>query len=274
MAGSINVKEIEHFAKDAPRWWDENGPFRPLHRLNPARLHYIRGQIGRHYGLDNGDLKAFTGLRVLDIGCGGGLVCEPMARLGADVTGIDADEQAIEAATEHAGKNGLKIQYKAASAEDLLKPPLPTGERDGVRGTKKRSSPSHVPLTQTLSPRGEGFDVVLALEIAEHVEDVESFVQNCVNLCKPGGIIIFSTLNRTPQSFALGIVAAEYLLRWVPRGTHQWKKFIRPSELARMVRKAGAKERNVKGLIFNPLKDDFELSDRNMSVNYFMTVEK
>jgi len=236
---SINPREIEHFSKDAPRWWDENGPFRPLHRLNPVRLRYIREQIERHYGLDSHNLATFKGLSVLDIGCGGGLVCEPMARLGAAVTGMDADAQAVEVARQHAKQGGLRIDYKTGSTENLEKT----------------------------------FDVVLALEIVEHVNDGDQFVNNCVDLCKPGGIIIFSTLNRTAKSFALGIVAAEYLLRWVPQGTHQWKKFVRPSELARAIRNAGAKESNIRGLNFNPLKNEFELSDQT-SVNYFMTAEK
>lgn len=237
---SINTQEIEHFAKDSSHWWDENGPFRPLHRLNPVRLAYLREQIGQHYGLDPQDLKPFRGLKMVDIGCGGGLVCEPLARLGAAVTGIDADGNAIAVAKDHAEKSGLGITYQSGSTENIT----------------------------------EKFDVVLALEIVEHVDQVDQFVQNCVGLCKPGGLIIFSTLNRTPQSFALGIVAAEYLLRWVPRGTHHWKKFLRPSELARLIRQADAHERNIKGLVFSPLRSEFELSDKDMSINYFMTAEK
>ncbi len=238
MQTSINPQEIKHFSKDSARWWDENGPFKPLHRLNPVRLRYIGGAIRQHYGLGDTALKPFKNLNILDIGCGGGLACEPLARLGGKVTGIDADEQAIAVAKEHAAQGGLKIDYRAGAAEDLNKT----------------------------------FDVVLTLEIVEHVNDVDSFVEDCVNLCKPGGITIFSTLNRTPQSFALGIVAAEYLLRWVPRGTHQWKNFVTPSELARAARRAGAKEKDAKGLIFNPLQNEFTLSDHNMSVNYFMVV--
>lgn len=240
MATSINPQEIEHFARDSARWWDEDGPFRPLHRLNPVRLQYIRDQAARHFGLEDSSLTPLKGLRVLDIGCGGGLVCEPMARMGAEVLGIDADNNAIEIARDHAERAGLAVTYKATSAESLIQ------------------------------EKGR-FDIVLALEIIEHVNNGDEFVRNCVNLCKPGGIIIFSTLNRTPQSLALGIVAAEYLLRWVPRGTHQWKKFVRPSELARMVRLAGARERDITGLRFNPVAGEFFLSARDLSVNYFMT---
>lgn len=240
MTTSINPQEIEHFSKDAAHWWDENGPFRPLHRLNPVRMRYIRDQIGQHYGLDDKSLKPLKGLKVLDIGCGGGLVCEPLARMGAAVTGVDADSNAIAVASDHAEQSGLKIDYENCAAEDLNKK----------------------------------FDVVLALEIVEHVDNVADFVQSCANLCKPGGIMIFSTLNRTPKAYALGVVAAEHIMRCVPRGTHEWKKFVRPSELCRMIRHAGARETNIKGFIFNAVKGDFELSDQDMGVNYFVTAEK
>ncbi|MCB9991694.1 MAG: bifunctional 2-polyprenyl-6-hydroxyphenol methylase/3-demethylubiquinol 3-O-methyltransferase UbiG [Rhodospirillales bacterium] len=240
MTTSINPQEIEHFAKDSAHWWDEDGPFRPLHRMNPVRMDYICGQIRQHYGLRRDDLKAFGKLELLDIGCGGGLVCEPLARLGGRVTGIDADANAIAVAKTHAAENGLSINYLNGSAEDLK----------------------------------ETFDVVLALEIIEHVNNPEQFVQDCTALCKPGGIVIFSTLNRTPQSYAMGIVAAEHVLRWVPRGTHQWKKFIQPAELARAIRHAGATSKDLKGITFNALDGNFKLSSENMSVNYMMTAEK
>lgn len=247
MITSINPKEIEHFSKDAGQWWDENGPFSPLHRLNPVRLAYLCGQIRQHYGLAENDLKPFGRLKILDIGCGGGLVCEPLARLGAKVTGIDADEKAIAVAKEHAAQSGLDIDYRATTSEDLLS------------ADKKKNRTA--------------FDVVLALEIIEHVNDVDSFVKSCVNLCKKDGLVIFSTLNRTPHSFAMGIVAAEYILRWVPRGTHQWKKFVRPSELARAIRRAGAKETDIKGIFYNALDSEFKLSD-DVSVNYMMMAVK
>lgn len=252
MATSIDQREIAHFSKDSGRWWDESGPFAPLHRLNPVRMGYIRGQIGRHYGLSGEDLRPFQRLRILDAGCGGGLVCEALVRLGADVTGIDADEQAIVVARDHAAGSGLSVDYRNVSVEELLTgaPPLPPPQAGG-----------------------NAFDVVLALEIAEHVSDVDGFVDSCVNLCKPGGIVIFSTLNRTPQSFALGIVAAERILRWVPPGTHQWKKFLKPSELAQAVRKAGARQIDVKGLSYSAFRRDFELSD-DVSVNYFLCAVK
>ena len=240
MSSSVQQSEIEHFAKDAGRWWDPEGPFKPLHRLNPARLGYLKAQICAHYGLDEKGLRPFEKFSILDIGCGGGLVCEPMARLGAKVTGIDADTVAIEVAKGHAIQSGLSIVYQNRSAEEL---------------------DAH-------------FDVVLALEIIEHVSNPEAFVQSCAQLVKPGGLIIFSTLNRTPKAFALGIVAAEYVLRWVPRGTHSWKKFIKPSELARLARNAELTPLNISGLLFNPLKSDFEISKTDIDVNYLITAKK
>lgn len=240
---TVDAKEIENFAKDSSHWWDEKGPFRPLHRLNPVRLAYIKERICEQFDCDGQSLKPYKGLSILDIGCGGGLVCEPMARLGADITGIDADANAIAVAKEHAKAMGLSVDYKATSSEDLLK-------------GKKR------------------FDVVLALEIVEHVADVDMFVGNCVDLCKPGGLVVFSTLNRTPKSFALGKIAAEYILGWVPQGTHDWKKFLKPSELAKAIRRAGASVENTEGMVFNAITGEFERSPRDLDVNYFMSAVK
>lgn len=234
----VDRKEIENFAKDSAHWWDEKGPFAPLHRLNPVRLAHIRAQIDAHFARDAKSLKPFAGLSILDAGCGGGLVCEPMARLGGAVTGVDADANAIAVARTHARQSGLSIDYRAGTTHDMK----------------------------------EQFDVVLALEIAEHVPDLQAFVQSCVDLCKPDGLLIFSTLNRTPKSFALGIVAAEYILRWVPRGTHDWKKFIKPSELARALSHAGAAPGAAMGLVYDPLAAQaFRLSASDLSVNYFMS---
>lgn len=241
---TVDAREIENFAKDSSHWWDVNGPFRPLHRLNPVRLSYIKDRVQETYGTDPKSLKPFKGLRVLDIGCGGGLVCEPLARLGADVTGIDADANAIAVAKEHAASSGLDIDYAPTSTDQLLK-------------TKPKK-----------------FDVVLALEIVEHVADVDGFVDDCVNLCKPGGIVIFSTLNRTPKSFLLGKVAAEYILGWVPQGTHDWKKFLKPSELSRSVRTAGGDVVNLEGMVFDAMTGEFKRSPRDLDVNYFLAVTK
>ncbi|MCC6598298.1 MAG: bifunctional 2-polyprenyl-6-hydroxyphenol methylase/3-demethylubiquinol 3-O-methyltransferase UbiG [Alphaproteobacteria bacterium] len=238
---SVDKLEIENFSKDSSHWWDEAGPFAPLHRLNPVRLGWIRRQISDHFGLtDDKGLSPFTGLRVLDIGCGGGLICEPLARLGATLTGADADENAIKVAKDHAARAGLEIRYVPQPAEDI----------------------------------DEQFDIVLALEIIEHVKDPEYFVKNVAARVKPGGLAVFSTINRTPKAFALGIVAAEYLLRWVPRGTHTWKKFVRPSELAGFCRAADLIPGDITGLVFNPIENAFTLSKRDIAVNYFMSASK
>lgn len=242
---SIDEREIEHFSKDSSRWWDEDGPFKPLHRMNPVRIGYIRDQIRQHFDLsEKNDVELLKGLKILDIGCGGGLVCEPLARLGGKVEGIDADTNAIHVANDHAEGMGLDIKYHEGAAEHLA-------EKNAGK-----------------------YDVVLALEIIEHVRDMESFVKTVTSLCKPGGLVIFSTLNRTPKSFMLGIVAAEHILRWVPTGTHQWKKFVRPSEMSRLLRKEGTLPKDISGLIFNPIKDEFKISKTDIDVNYFITAEK
>lgn len=237
---TVDPDEIQHFSKDSGQWWDENGPFAPLHRLNPVRMKFIRDAVAGHYGLATDKMSPLKGLKVLDIGCGGGLVCEPLARMGATVTGIDADQTAIGVAAAHAKAGGLGVDYKVEST-------------DGFKGQ---------------------FDVVLALEIVEHVASVDKFVDECVGLCKPGGLIVFSTLNRTPKSFALGVVAAEYILRWVPAGTHDWKKFVKPSELGASLRHAGATPMDVKGMRLHPLKNEFEIVENDVAVNYFMTATK
>jgi 2-polyprenyl-6-hydroxyphenyl methylase/3-demethylubiquinone-9 3-methyltransferase len=228
-SSTIDHEEISHFSKDADQWWNIDGPFAPLHKLNPERILYIKEQLG--------DLK---GKKILDIGCGGGLVCEPLARLGADVTGADADAQAIAVAKAHADEQGLKINYLNQPAEEI----------------------------------NVQFDAVLALEIIEHVSDPQAFVKECARLVKPDGVVIFSTLNRTVKSFLGSIVAAEHILRWVPQGTHDWKKFIKPSELARMVRAAGLSESDLCGLHCNPVQDEFTLRRNAIDVNYFLSAAK
>ena len=238
---TVDQKEIQNFSKDSSHWWDENGPFKPLHHLNPTRLSYIKQQICDHFDRDVEALDSYKDLDMIDIGCGGGLVCEPLARLGGNVSGIDADENAINVATEHAVKSDLDINYEAASSEKLLK-------------KEKR------------------YDVVLALEVIEHVSDPSLFVKSVLELCKPDGLVIFSTLNRTPKSYALGIVAAEYILRWVPAGTHDWKKFVKPSELNRHIVNAGGKTKNICGLVYSPLNNKYALKPHDTGVNYFMSV--
>ncbi len=237
---SIDSQEIANFSKDSKDWWDESGPFAPLHRLNPVRISYIKARVCAAFDRDTQALRPFEGLSILDIGCGGGLVCEPLARLGATVTGADADAQAITTAQAHADDMGLCIDYRNAPAEEI----------------------------------GARFDVVLALEIIEHVADPAAFVKSVSKLCKPGGLVIFSTLNRNAKSFALGIMAAEYILRWVPRGTHSWKKFIKPSELSRFARDAGLSPFDMAGLVFNPLRNEFSLSDSDFDVNYLISMTK
>jgi 2-polyprenyl-6-hydroxyphenyl methylase/3-demethylubiquinone-9 3-methyltransferase len=240
---TVNAAEIQNFSKDSSHWWDINGPFRPLHRLNPVRLEYIKSQICDHFDRDVNSLNTYEGLDILDIGCGGGLVCEPMTRLGGNVTGIDADDNAIAVAIEHAAENGLNINYQATSSDQLIK-------------------------------SGRQYDVVLALEIIEHVDNRDEFVKSVIGLCKPNGLVIFSTLNRNVKSFALGIVAAEYILGWVPKGTHNWKKFVKPSELSRMIRNNGGTPKDLCGLAFNPLSNEFHLAPKDLDVNYFLSIIK
>jgi 2-polyprenyl-6-hydroxyphenyl methylase/3-demethylubiquinone-9 3-methyltransferase len=199
---TIDATEVERFAAIAPEWWNENGAFRPLHRLNPARIEYIRDRLAAHFGRDIKTRSAFAGLSLLDIGCGGGLICEPMARLGFAVAGIDADATALAVARDHAKTQGLAIDYRDDDAENL-------------------------------ATRGRRFDAVLALEVVEHAADASLFVATAASLVKPGGALILSTINRTPKAYAAAILGAEYLLRWLPRGTHEYRKFRRPSELAR-----------------------------------------
>lgn len=240
MSSTIVPEEITQFQKDSAHWWDENGPFKPLHMLNPVRIQYIKQQICDHFDRDMNDLKALKGLNIIDVGCGGGLVCEPLARLGGKVTGLDADTQAIAVAKEHAIEQNLKIIYE---------------NKDLAKITKK-------------------YDVVLALEIIEHVAEPQEFINQCAKILKPGGLIIFSTLNRTPKSYALGIIAAEHLLRWVPKSTHDWQKFIKPSEFVKMARSSGLEAYDITGLIFNPLKNQFQLSRSDLDVNYLLSCRK
>lgn len=236
---TVDKAEIENFEKIADSWWDANGPFKPLHKLGPTRIQYIRDQITQHYGLDKDSLTPFKGLNILDIGCGGGLVCEPMARLGANMTGVDASEKNINVAITHANKMELDIEYLPMAAEDLVQ-------------------------------KDKRYDAVLALEIIEHTSDPALFIELCTKLLKPEGVIIFSTLNRTAKSFALGIVAAEYIMRWLPRGTHDWKKFLKPSEIAAPLRKLDFDTTDVTGLVYNPVSGKFSLSSEDTAVNYFL----
>ncbi|MFZ5708983.1 MAG: bifunctional 2-polyprenyl-6-hydroxyphenol methylase/3-demethylubiquinol 3-O-methyltransferase UbiG [Pseudomonadota bacterium] len=234
---SVDAAEVAKFEAMAAEWWNPEGKFRPLHLLNPCRLGYITQQVAAEFGRDLTQPAPFAGLRILDIGCGGGLLSEPMARLGAEVVGADAAERNIPVARLHAEKMGLSIDYRHTTAEGLAE-------------------------------AGERFDVVLNMEVVEHVTDPQAFLTTCRALLKPGGLMVCSTLNRNPKSFLMAIVGAEYVMRWLPRGTHDWSKFITPDELYGMLRSAGLDPVDRKGFVFNPLTWTWSVSDRDLSCNY------
>jgi 2-polyprenyl-6-hydroxyphenyl methylase/3-demethylubiquinone-9 3-methyltransferase len=239
---SVDPEEIAKFAALAAEWWDPEGRFRPLHQLNPLRLGFIRDRVAAHVARDALAERPFEGLSVLDIGCGGGLLAEPLARLGAAVLGIDAGQENVEAAALHAAEGGLAIDYRCATAEELAE-------------------------------AGAGFDVVLNMEVVEHVADVDAFLRASAALVKPGGVMVLATLNRTPKAFALAIVGAEYLLGWLPRGTHDWRKFLRPSELAKLLRRRGLEIEELTGVAYNPLTAAWRLT-RDLDVNYMVFAVK
>ena len=240
MTDSRDPSEIAKFEAMAAEWWDPKGKFKPLHMMNPVRLGYITTQIAAEFGRDLKAPRPFEGLRLLDIGCGGGLLSEPMARLGAQVVGADAAAKNIEVARIHADQVGLQIDYRAETAEALL-------------------------------AAGESFDAVLAMEIVEHVADPPGFVASCHDLLRPGGVLVMSTLNRTLRSYGAAIIGAEWVMRWLPRGTHEWQRFVTPDELAEMMQKAGLRVADRRGMVFNPISWGWSLSDRDLSVNYAMT---
>ena len=234
---TVDDAEIAKFEAMATEWWDPNGKFKPLHMLNPTRLDYITRQIAAEFGRDLTTPLPFAGLRLLDIGCGGGLLAEPMARLGADVVGADAAPRNIPVAQIHAQKSGLTIDYRHTTAE-------------------------------ALAAAGEQFDVVLNMEVVEHVADPLAYLTACQQLLKPGGLMICSTINRNPKSFLMAIIGAEYVMRWLPKGTHEWAKFITPDELYDLIRKAGLDPVDRKGFVFNKLTWSWSISARDLSVNY------
>ncbi|PNQ96953.1 bifunctional 3-demethylubiquinol 3-O-methyltransferase/2-polyprenyl-6-hydroxyphenol methylase (plasmid) [Azospirillum argentinense] len=242
-AGTVDPQDIARFSAIAAEWWDPTGKFRPLHRLNPLRLAYIRDTLCRRFGRDPLAAEPLKGLRIVDIGCGGGLLSEPMARMGATVVGVDAAERNVRTAAAHAAETGTPVDYRATTAE-------------------------------ALAASGERFDAVLAMEVIEHVADVPLFVKSCAALTAPGGALFLATLNRTPKSFALAIVGAEYILRWLPRGTHNWRQFLRPGELAAAVRAEGMAIRDLTGITYNPLSDEFRLNPRDLEVNYMGWAER
>ena len=236
---TLDEKEVARFAKRAGEWWDADGPFKPLHRINPVRLTYIRDQLCRKFGRDKKAAASLKDLKVLDIGCGGGLVCEPLARLGAEVTGIDPAPENIAAAKAHAEGARLDITYRTTTAEEL-------------------------------AASGASFDAVLLLEVIEHVPGVPLFLKTVAPLVKPGGLIVVSTLNRTLKAYALAIIGAELILRWLPLGTHNWDRFVTPDELRSALRGADLTPTDVTGMVYNPLTDEWRLA-RDTDVNYFAT---
>jgi 2-polyprenyl-6-hydroxyphenyl methylase/3-demethylubiquinone-9 3-methyltransferase len=239
---TLDSEEVERFSRLASEWWNPTGKFRPLHQIGPPRLSFIRDSAVQQFGRDPKALRPLSGLTAIDIGCGGGLVAEPLARMGATVTAIDPSERNIAIAKSHADPQGLTIDYRVARVEDL-------------------------------GAEGRLFDIVACLEVVEHVPDPAKFVAECAALVAPGGIAVFSTLNRTLKAWALAIVGAEYVLGWLPRGTHQWDRFITPEELGQYVRAAGLDDTHFEGITYNPLQDVWTRSP-DTGVNYLMSARK
>lgn len=241
-ATTVDPREVERFAALAAEWWNPRGKMKVLHKFNPVRLAYLRERIVAHFGLDPKAIRPLEGLSLLDIGCGGGLLSEPLARMGASVTGIDPAERNVRIASLHAEESGIPVTYRATTAE-------------------------------ALADEGARFDVVMAMEVVEHVADVGLFLARAAEMVKPGGLLVAATLNRTKRSFALAIVGAEYVLGWLPRGTHDWNRFITPDELQLALEAGGLKVTDREGVVFNPLTDEWRRSS-DLSVNYMMVAEK
>lgn len=239
---SLDPSEVEKFSRMAAEWWDPHGKFGVLHVFNPVRLQFIKEQVCARMGRDPLEREPFRGLRFLDVGCGGGLLTEPMARLGAAITGIDPSEKNIKTARVHAEEMGLEIDYRVGMAEDL-------------------------------AAAGERFDVILNMEVIEHVADPRAFSATCAGMMKPDGLMFVATLNRTLKSFGLAIIGAEYVLGWLPKGTHQWEKFITPDELRGWLGESGVTVKDESGVTYNPLSRQWRRS-RDMDVNYMIVVQK
>ncbi len=237
---TVDTNDVARFAALADRWWDESGPFRALHRINPPRLAFIRDRAGRHFGA--GGMRPLAGCAVLDIGCGGGLVAEPLARLGGAVVGLDAADENIRAARRHAAAQALAVDYRNATVEELV-------------------------------AEGAAFDLVVALEVVEHVADQDAFLESCAALVRPGGLIVLGTLNRTLKALLLAVVGAEYVLGWIPRGTHDWRRFIGPDALGAALRRHGLVPEGVAGLSYAPLRAEWRLS-HDPGVNYLLSAVK
>lgn len=241
-ATTIDAGEVERFSRMAADWWNPAGKFRPLHKFNPVRLTYIRDTVIEHFGLDPTASRPLAGLRFLDIGCGGGLLSEPMARLGATVVGADASETNIEIARIHAAQSGLDIDYRATTSE-------------------------------ALEAEGETFDVVLNMEVVEHVADVDLYMKSCAAMVRPGGLMIVATINRTLKAYGLAIIGAEHILRWLPRGTHQYERLVTPQELQSALAGTGLDIVRRTGVSYNPFADEWRLS-KDMDVNYMVVAER
>lgn len=239
---TVDEEEVARFSALAAEWWNPAGKFGVLHKFNPVRLTFIRDEVCTHFGREPSATDSMTGLRFLDIGCGGGLLSEPMARLGAEVVGADPSRTNIETAKIHAAQSGLDIDYRCTSAEEL-------------------------------AAANESFDVVLNMEVVEHVADVNAYLGACAAMVKPGGLMFIATINRTAKAFALAIVGAEYVLGWLPKGTHQWNKFVRPDEIERALAPEGMRIVTSSGVFYNPIADAWRIS-RDMDVNYMMLAEK
>ena len=231
---SVNKKEIDKFSKMADEWWDPEGKFKPLHKFNPTRIKYLKENIIYNFKLKNKS-KPLSGIKILDIGCGGGLLSEPMSKMGANVTGIDASDKNIKIAKIHSKKNKLKINYLCSSPEKLK--------------------------------IGKKFDVILNMEIVEHVEDIDFFLKSCSKLLKKNGLMFVATINKTLKSYIFAIVGAEYVLRWLPIGTHEWEKFVKPEDLKKILMKYDLSLNKLEGMNFNIIKDEWNIS-RDLSVNY------
>ena len=238
---TINKEEIQKFSNLADEWWDVNGKFKPLHMFNPIRIEYILNEISKHFKINRDQEKFLKNLKILDIGSGGGLISEPMSRLGGDVTGIDAAERNVKIASIHSKKSNLKIRYLNKSPEQL----------------KEK----------------EKFDVILNLEVVEHVDNLDLYLESCSNLIKKNGLMFTATINRTLTSYIKAIIGAEYILRWLPIGTHDWKKFIKPEELEKLLNDKKFKTKDIKGLEFNPILSKWKKSD-NFEVNYIICSNK
>ena len=240
---TANAEEIARFSAMAEKWWDPNGAMKPLHKFNPIRLQLLRDNIAAHLGRDANQLDVLKDIEIIDIGCGAGLLSEPLARMGAKMTSIDAAENNIEVAKVHAAQSGLAIDYRTCTPEMLV-------------------------------DEGKQFDIVLNMEVIEHVDDPQFFMQACAALLKPGGLMFVATLNRTIKSLALAKFGAEYVLRWLPAGTHDWRKFVKPSEMSGFLRGAGLDLVDITGVAYNPINDKWSVAPRDLDINYMVIAQK